>query len=90
MLVVGSAGGGPKHPDWYHNLVANPQVTVETGLFTYQATAVVLQDAERDDIFARLVEAEPAWGEYQAGVKRTIPVVALVPEPYCWKSCKAC
>ncbi|TCO47720.1 deazaflavin-dependent oxidoreductase (nitroreductase family) [Kribbella antiqua] len=81
VLVVGSAGGGPKHPDWYHNLVANPEVTVETGLFTYQATAVVLRDAERDDIFARLVEAEPGWGEYQARITRTIPVVALVQPP---------
>jgi len=39
VLVVGSAGGGPKHPDWYHNLVANPRVTVETGVFTYEAEA---------------------------------------------------
>jgi deazaflavin-dependent oxidoreductase (nitroreductase family) len=81
MLVVGSAGGGPKHPDWYHNLVANPEVTIETGLFTYQATAVVLRDAERDEVFARLVEAEPGWGEYQANTTRTIPVVGLVPQP---------
>lgn len=81
VLVVGSAGGGPKHPDWYHNLVANPEVTVETGLFTYPATAVVLRDAERDDVFARLVEAERGWGEYQLKTTRTIPVVALVPQP---------
>jgi deazaflavin-dependent oxidoreductase (nitroreductase family) len=81
ILVVGSAGGGPKHPDWYHNLVANPEVTVETGLFTYPATAVVLRDAERDDVFDRLVEAEPGWGEYQSRTTRTIPVVALVAQP---------
>ncbi|MFI7060378.1 nitroreductase/quinone reductase family protein [Kribbella sp. NPDC050124] len=81
VLVVGSAGGGPKHPDWYHNLVANPEVTVETGLFTYPATAVVLRDAERDEVFARLVEAEPGWGEYQQRTTRTIPVVALVQPP---------
>jgi deazaflavin-dependent oxidoreductase (nitroreductase family) len=57
VLVVGSAGGGPKHPDWYYNLLANPGVTVETGLFTYEATALVLRDAERDEIFTRLAEA---------------------------------
>jgi deazaflavin-dependent oxidoreductase (nitroreductase family) len=79
VLVVGSAGGGPKHPDWYHNLVANPQVTVETGIFTYEAVALVLRDAERDEIFARLVEADPGWGEYQSKATRTIPVVALTP-----------
>jgi len=79
VLVVGSAGGAPKHPDWYHNLVANPDVTVETGLFTYPATAAVLRDAERDAVFARLVEANPGWGDYQSRTTRTIPVVALVP-----------
>jgi deazaflavin-dependent oxidoreductase (nitroreductase family) len=81
VLVVGSAGGGPKHPDWYHNLVANPEVTVETGLFTYPATAVVLRDAQRDEVFARLVEADRGWGDYQARTTRTIPVIALVQQP---------
>ncbi|MGZ0149395.1 nitroreductase/quinone reductase family protein [Kribbella sp. WER1] len=79
VLVVGSAGGSPKHPSWYHNLLANPQVDVDTGLFSYPATAVVLRGAERDEVFARLVEADAGWGDYQAGVTRTIPVVALVP-----------
>jgi deazaflavin-dependent oxidoreductase (nitroreductase family) len=79
VLVVGSAGGAPKHPDWYHNLVANPDVTVETGLFTYPATAAVLRNAERDAVFTRLVEANPGWGDYQSRTTRTIPVVALVP-----------
>jgi deazaflavin-dependent oxidoreductase (nitroreductase family) len=81
VLVIGSAGGSPKHPDWYHNLVAHPEVTVETGLFTYPATAVVLTAAERDEVFPRLVEADPGWGEYQERTSRTIPVVALVPHP---------
>jgi deazaflavin-dependent oxidoreductase (nitroreductase family) len=81
VLVVGSAGGSPKHPDWYHNLLANPEVGVDLGVFTYRATAVVLRGAERDEVFARLVEADAGWGSYQAGVTRTIPVVALVPQP---------
>lgn len=80
-LVVGSAGGSPKHPDWYHNVVANRGVTIETGLFSYPATAVVLRDAERDEVFARLVEADAGWGDYQTRTTRIIPVVALVPEP---------
>jgi deazaflavin-dependent oxidoreductase (nitroreductase family) len=77
LLVVGSAGGGPKHPDWYHNLLADPRATVETGAFTYEAEAEVLRDAERDETFARLTEADPGWGEYQSKTSRTIPVVAL-------------
>ncbi|MEV6411896.1 nitroreductase family deazaflavin-dependent oxidoreductase [Kribbella sp. NPDC051718] len=66
VLVVGSAGGGPKQPGWYHNLLANPACTVETGLFTYPAEALVLRDAERDQTFARLAEADPGWAKYQS------------------------
>ncbi|RBQ17916.1 nitroreductase family deazaflavin-dependent oxidoreductase [Spongiactinospora rosea] len=79
MLIIGSAGGSPRHPAWYHNLVADPVVTVETGAFTFQARAAVLSGAERDAMFARAVEADPGWGEYQAKTTRVIPVVALTP-----------
>ncbi|CAL9484829.1 nitroreductase/quinone reductase family protein [Streptomyces sp. enrichment culture] len=77
VLVIASAGGAPHHPDWYHNLLAHPEVTVETGTFTYRARAVPLTGAERDRAFARAVEAEPGWAEYQEKAGRTIPVVAL-------------
>ncbi|WP_067178544.1 nitroreductase/quinone reductase family protein [Microtetraspora niveoalba] len=79
LLVIASAGGGPKHPDWFHNLVANQRVTVEDGVFTYEAEAVVLDGPERDEVFARAVEADPGWGDYQAKTARVIPVVALTP-----------
>ncbi len=77
ILIVASAGGAPRHPDWFYNLVANPEVTVETGFFTYRARAVVLEGAERDEMFARAVEADSRWAEYQAKTSRVIPVVAL-------------
>ncbi|MFD8193526.1 nitroreductase/quinone reductase family protein [Streptomyces wuyuanensis] len=77
VLVIASAGGSPKHPDWYHNIVANPRLTVEDGVFTYEARAVVLDPEERARAFARAVEADPGWGEYQAKTGRVIPVVAL-------------
>ncbi|MFI7639764.1 nitroreductase/quinone reductase family protein [Nonomuraea sp. NPDC049400] len=79
ILIIASAGGSPRHPAWYHNLVANPQVTVEDGVFTYQAKAVVLEGDERERMFARAVEAEPGWGRYQDTSGRTLPVVALIP-----------
>ncbi|WP_440073373.1 nitroreductase/quinone reductase family protein [Streptosporangium sp. OZ121] len=77
VLVIASAGGAPNHPAWFHNLVANPLVTVEDGLFTYEARAVVLEGAERDRLFARAAEADPGWADYQARTARVIPVVAL-------------
>jgi deazaflavin-dependent oxidoreductase (nitroreductase family) len=77
ILVIASAGGAPNHPDWFHNLVANPRVTVEDGVFTYDAEAVVLAGAERDRMFARAAEMDPGWADYQARTARAIPVVAL-------------
>ncbi|MFF1807658.1 nitroreductase/quinone reductase family protein [Streptomyces sp. NPDC058251] len=81
VLVIASAGGAPQHPDWFHNLLANPRLTVEDGVFIYEADAVVLEPAERDAVFARAVEADPGWAEYQAKTDRVIPVVALHPIP---------
>ncbi|GAA2251188.1 nitroreductase/quinone reductase family protein [Streptomyces amakusaensis] len=83
VLVIASAAGAPRNPAWYHNLVANPRVTVESGVFTYEAEAVVLRGEERDRAFARAAEADPGWAEYQAKTSRVIPVVALqeIPGP---------
>ncbi|MEV3991139.1 nitroreductase/quinone reductase family protein [Streptomyces sp. NPDC049837] len=81
VLVIASAAGAPQHPAWYHNLLANPRVTVESGVFTYEADATVLQGEERDRAFARAVETDPGWAEYQAKTSRVIPVVALTEVP---------
>lgn len=81
ILVIASNAGAPKHPAWYHNLLASPEVTVEIGkgteVETYTATAVPLQGEERDRLFARVVEVAPGFAEYQANTSRVIPVVAL-------------
>lgn len=77
MIVIASAGGGPKNPAWYHNLRANPEVTVESGAFTLTAQARVLAGEERERVFARSVEADPSWQQYQDRAGRTLPVVVL-------------
>ena len=76
-LIFASKAGAPTSPDWYHNLVANPTVTVEVGTETYDATAVVVTGEERDRLYARQVETTPIFGEYQQKTTRTIPVVSL-------------
>jgi deazaflavin-dependent oxidoreductase (nitroreductase family) len=78
LVVFGSKAGAPSHPDWYHNLVANPQVTVEFGSEKFAATAVVTAGPERDALYARQAERAPVFAEYQAKTERQIPVVALV------------
>ncbi len=77
LLVIASNAGAPAHPDWYRNLVANPEVTVEVGTETYDAHAVVLEGAERERVWAGIVERYPFFTEHQAQITRQIPVVAL-------------
>ena len=77
LLVVASAGGAPAHPDWYHNLRENPEVTVEVGSETWPAQAEILPEPVRSEKFAEIVELAPGFGEYQEQTTRVIPVVAL-------------
>jgi deazaflavin-dependent oxidoreductase (nitroreductase family) len=79
LLVYASQGGSPVHPDWYLNLVANPQVVVEVGTERYDAVATPLRGEERDREFAAQAERNPAFGRYQEQTDRVIPVVALEP-----------
>lgn len=77
IVVVASNGGADTHPAWYHNLKANPVLTAEVGTDKYEAVATEITGTERDDVFARIVEAMPGFGEYQAGTKRVIPLFAI-------------
>ncbi|MDA8292127.1 MAG: nitroreductase family deazaflavin-dependent oxidoreductase [Actinomycetota bacterium] len=78
--VFASKAGADAHPDWYHNLVANPEVTVEAGGPSYRARAVPVTGPERDRIYAEQVAVMPGFGEYQAKTSRVIPVVEIVPQ----------
>jgi len=77
VYIFGSKGGAPTNPAWYHNLIANPRVTVEIGPETYEADAVEVAGAERDRIFAAHAAKMPGFNEYQAKTTRQIPVIEL-------------
>src|SRR5262245_38373260 len=77
LLVIASNAGAPSHPDWYRNLVAHPQVTVEVGKETYTATAKVLEGAEHERLWNKVVELYPFFAQHQAKISRQIPVIAL-------------
>ena len=77
LYIFASKAGAPTSPDWFHNVVANPQVTVEYGTESFPATAEPLAGAERDKIYAAQAEAWPQFADYAAKTDRTIPVVAL-------------
>jgi deazaflavin-dependent oxidoreductase (nitroreductase family) len=78
-LVIGSKGGAPTHPSWYHNLVSNPKVTIEVLGKKIPALAHVTADDERDRLFAKIGAKYPGFLEYQQKTSRTIPVVVLEP-----------
>jgi deazaflavin-dependent oxidoreductase (nitroreductase family) len=77
LIAIASNFGAPAHPDWYHNLVAHPDVTVEVGTETFAATAVVTAGSERDRLWAKAVERHPFLTEQQAKTSRQLPVIAL-------------
>ena len=77
LLVFASKRGAPTNPDWYHNLLAHPEATVEVGTETYEATATVLNGEERNRLYARQAELYPQFGEYQVNTTRKIPVISL-------------
>ena len=77
LVVVASKGGAPTNPDWYHNLLANPTVTVELGSERFQARATVAGEQEHERLFAHHAELMPGFAEYQTKTSRKIPVVIL-------------
>ena len=76
-VVFASKGGGPKNPDWYHNLVADAAVTIEVGTETIAARAEVMAGEERDRLYAEQAGRYPQFGAYQERTSRIIPVIAL-------------
>jgi deazaflavin-dependent oxidoreductase (nitroreductase family) len=77
LYIFASKAGAPTNPDWYYNLVANPEVEVEFGTERFTARATPLTGAERDAVFTRQKELLPQFAEYEASTTRTIPVVEL-------------
>jgi deazaflavin-dependent oxidoreductase (nitroreductase family) len=80
MVIIASAGAQPRHPAWYHNLVAHPEVTVEVGPETIAATARQAHGEERDDLYARQAARFPFFAEYERKTARRIPVIVLEPK----------
>jgi deazaflavin-dependent oxidoreductase (nitroreductase family) len=79
IYVFATKGGAPTNPDWYYNLIAAGEGTVERGADTYPVTVHELTDKERDRIYDEQARRYPGFADYArqtAGV-RTIPVLAL-------------
>jgi deazaflavin-dependent oxidoreductase (nitroreductase family) len=77
ILAIASKGGAVKNPEWYHNVLAHPDVMVEVGNEKFETTARILSGAEREKAFEKAVEVFPPYGQYQKKAPREIPVIAL-------------
>jgi len=75
--IFASKGGDPKNPDWYHNLVANPDATIETGTDTVNVRARITEGDERDLIWEQQKVDVPSFADYEKATDRVIPVVVL-------------
>lgn len=77
IVIIASKGGAPTHPDWYHNIVANPEITVEVGGETFPARAEIAPEPERTRLFNAQADLMPNFAEYQKNTDRTIPVITI-------------
>ena len=77
--MFASKGGAPTNPDWYHNLKAHPDTTIEVGTDTIDVVASEATGEERERIFRTQAERVPQFAEYQKQTKRLIPVIVLTP-----------
>ncbi|MFD4351819.1 nitroreductase family deazaflavin-dependent oxidoreductase [Nocardia sp. NPDC058518] len=77
IVLIASNGGADKHPAWYHNLVADPELTLEVGTETYRGKAELVADPERTALYDRMVERLPGFAEYRDNTSREIPVFAV-------------
>ncbi|CAM2905260.1 nitroreductase family deazaflavin-dependent oxidoreductase [Skermania piniformis] len=78
LIIAASRAGSDQNPDWYHNLAAHPDITVEVGNDTYPVTATAITGGpERDRLYGLLVAKMPGFAEYETKTSRVIPVIRL-------------
>jgi deazaflavin-dependent oxidoreductase (nitroreductase family) len=78
-VVFASKAGAPTNPDWYHNLKANPNVSIEVGPDTIDVVASEATGEERERLFGRQAERSPQFADYQKKTDRVIPAIVLTP-----------
>jgi deazaflavin-dependent oxidoreductase (nitroreductase family) len=76
-IIIASKGGAPTNPDWYHNLVANPEVRIEVGAEKFLAQAQVMEEPERTQLYNHMADRYPGFADYAQKTDRVIPVIRL-------------
>jgi deazaflavin-dependent oxidoreductase (nitroreductase family) len=76
-VIIASKGGAPTNPDWFHNIRANPEVTVELGAESFPARAAIQNGGERQRLFDQMAAQMPGFADYQKNTTRQLPVIVL-------------
>jgi deazaflavin-dependent oxidoreductase (nitroreductase family) len=76
-VIVASAGGADRHPDWYYNLLAHPEVSIEVGTEQFPATAAMTSEPERTKLYEKMESQWHSFTEYKHKTSRIIPVFTL-------------
>jgi len=79
IVLVASKGGYPKHPAWFHNLMANPDTIAQVGSSRLSVHAHVADAAERARLWPKVLETYKGYADYQRRAGREIPLVVLSP-----------
>jgi deazaflavin-dependent oxidoreductase (nitroreductase family) len=77
VVVCASKGGADTHPEWYNNLIAKPEVEFQVGTQAWRGTWREPQGAERDKVWAVMVDNFPFYANYQASTSRVLPLVMM-------------
>jgi deazaflavin-dependent oxidoreductase (nitroreductase family) len=80
VVIFASKGGAPENPGWYHNLKAEPNVSIEVGDRKLDALATEATGDERNRLYSAQVAVQPQFGEYATKTDRKIPVIVLSPK----------
>ena len=80
-IIIASKGGAENNPDWYYNLIAHPEITIEVGTDTIQVKAIVIDEPERTKLYEKMESRNKGFSEYKEKAKdiRVIPVIKLYP-----------
>jgi deazaflavin-dependent oxidoreductase (nitroreductase family) len=79
FVVIASKSGAPTNPDWYYNILANPELMVEVGMEKFNVHAMVAEEPERTRLYNKMVEMMPGFDDYRKKTTRKIPVIVLTP-----------
>lgn len=81
FAVMASKGGAPTHPDWYYNIIANPEVIVEMGTEEFKVHATIAVEPERTQLYEKMAALNPGFAEYPQKTTRIIPAIILTRMP---------